>query len=1001
MAKPEAERRQLTVMFCDLVGSTRLAGKLDPEDLRELTRAYQEAALGVIRKYDGHVAQLLGDGILAYFGYPVAHENAAHRACHAALDVLQAIDELNVRLAAERAVTIAVRIGAHTGITVVGLMGDSVHREQLAIGEAPNVAARLQSLAQPGTAVISGATARLVRGAFSWEDLGLHQLAGVPQPVEVYRLRRAVNTRRQTAVPGQEEPFPFVGRTGDLSMLRECWKESRAGRGRMVVISGEPGIGKSRLVRAFRASVLEEAQRWFECHCSPFYTNTAMRPLIEMISELCELGEQDSPEKKRDKVATFVSRLFPGNTDALPLLASLLSIPVAEEAQLASALTPQAKKQKLQKFLLDLFSRLSESKPLVLVIEDLHWMDPTSLEFIGLLAKHVSKTHLLVILTTRSSFEVPWLVDTRVSLSGLARDEVVCMIERVAGGKQLPVELVELLVHKADGNPLYVEELTRMLIESGQLIEQEGGYHLSVLLPSLQVPASLHDSLMARLDRLDRAKIVLQVGATIARQFDYALLKELLVIDDATLQQELARLSEAGLLYRRGDPPHAAYNFRSALIQDAAYGSLLKRTRQQYHRRIAELLPKHVPDTPPEILAHHHREAGQVVEALRCYSAAGQASLGAWALGESTRHLECALSLVDKLPDRATRALEELSLRVAIGVPLMLTRGYAAPEVETTYRRAYELCLEVGDAAADRLFPVLWGLWIFYHVKAVLPKAEDMGERLLQLAERSGDSGIALGAHQALGSTRFWRGRVSQARVHFETALALYDEKKHARLAFLFGQDARAYGLAFLVWIAWLEGDLEGARRYRQEALAHCARLGQPGSQGFVELIVAVFHCLMGEHELAMEHSRRLIALSREQRMPHWEACGRITLGWCNRTGEGASIIRAGIDSLNAVGTRTASSFWHSALVEAELRGGNLEKAQVALDALMAFIQESDERCYEAELVRLQGELLLRRGESRRAAERFRDALELALSRSQPTLAQRARLSLERTPGEA
>ncbi|MCG8423486.1 MAG: AAA family ATPase [Proteobacteria bacterium] len=1012
LTRPEAERRQLTVMFCDLVGSTRLAGRLDPEDLREVTRAYQEVSSRVIRQFDGYVAQLLGDGLLVYFGYPNAHEDDAQRAGRAGLEIISAIGDLNTRLKAEMNVEIAVRIGIHTGTTVVGAMGDEVHRERLAIGETPNIAARVQGLAQPNAAVVSAATARLMRGYFEWEDLGRHELAGVAQPMHLYRLIRTTTTRgRLTTQEEDNKLTPIVGRDADLEQILECWNHSSQGRGQIVLISGEAGIGKSRLIHAFATSLAAHEHIWLHCSCSPFYTSTALRPMVEMLSRLCGLRHDDDAESRLTKLEAQLAALDLQGGDAVPVLAHLLSVAIPADRYHPLVLSPQMRKQRIQNLLLDSLLRIAGRNPLVLAIEDLHWLDQSTLDFLGLLAERLKGARMMALLTTRPPFREPWSVDTSIALRTLAGHEVAELIRNITGGKDVPQKVIELVAAKSDGNPLYVEELTRMLLESGQLVERFGAYELDVSLPSLDIPTTLHDSLMARLDRLSPDKTVLQVGATIGRQFDYSLVQQVTNIGHDQLGEELNQLIEAGILHVRGALPAATYTFKHALIQDAAYVSLLRRTRQQYHARIAETLEQTAPETPPEVLAHHYTEAAQAAKAVLYWHSAGQAALESWALAEATQHLERGLLLIDKMPSTPESALEELSLRVAIGVPLMLTRGFAAPDVEATYRRAFDLCSEVGETAAGRLFPALFGLWIFYQVRAMYPQAEEMGKRLLDLARRSGDSGIEIGALQALGACRFWRGRVASAKQHFERVLEIYEPRSHRHLAFLFGQDARAFCLAFLIWVHWHDGDYESARQRRQQALDYCEELGQPGSQSFVEILVATFHCHMGEYNQAEEHARTVIALSEEQGMPHWEACGRIMLGWSivgqGRASDGAEIIRAGIDALDAVGTRNALSFWRGALIEAELKRGRIDEARAVLHELMDFVQDSDERCHEAELVRLGGEILLAesrlsdRGPKNRAREesvsRFRRARDLARAQGAKTLLRRAEESLDRT----
>lgn len=1017
IAVPEAERRQLTVMFCDLVGSTRLAGLLDPEDLREVTRAYQEAASAAIRRFDGHIAQLLGDGLLVYFGYPNAHEDDAQRAGLTGLAIITAIEALSSRLQREMGIEVAVRIGIHTGTTVVGAMGDDSHKERLAIGETPNVAARLQGLAAPNTAVISAVTARLIRGRFDWQEIGRHELAGVAEPMQVYRLLRAAASghSRMTALSDENRLTPMIGRERDLATLRASWQQCRDGNGRVALVTGEAGIGKSRLVHAFGAEIAIEEQTWLGCRCSPFYTGTAYRPLIEMLHGLCAFGDDDSDATLLEKLENQLGGLGFELTDAIPVLAPVLGVRIPDGRYSPLTLSPQMKKQRAQERLLELLMATARDKGLVLVVEDLQWADQSSLEILGLLVERFTAepgaVPVLALLTARPGFEAPWPVDAEIALGRLPDDQVQVMIQNITSHKKLPGQVVELLTAKADGNPLYVEELTEMLLDSGQLALRDGTYELSVALPSLEIPATIRDSLVARLDRSSQAKTITQIAATIGREFDFGLMQKVMGIDSETLEEGLGHLGDAGILVQRGMPPTATYAFRHALVQDAAYSSLLRRTRQQYHGRIAEILESDAPGTASEVLAHHYRAAGDAARAIVYWQAAGQAALRSWALAEATTHLQRGLALIDELPAGQARALDELGLRLTIGVPLMLTRGFASPEMEATTGRIFELCAEVGDAAADRLFPAFYGLWIFHHVRALYPKAAEMADRMIELAGQSSDRGIELGGLHARGCTRLWRGRVADGRADLERALEIYDARAHGHLTFLFGQDARAFCLAILIWAYWSCGDIAKARAHRADALAWCDELGQPGSQAFVELVVSVFHCLMAEYEQAEDHSRTLIALSAEQGMPHWEAYGKISLGWSQasrgQADEGAELIRTGIATALAVGSRTSLSFGRAALIETELGRGRVAAAREVFDEHMVLVEESDERFFEPELIRLGGEIELAEGraegrgeglaESReRAGETFRRALEIARQRGATVMAERAEASLAR-----
>ena len=990
-APETAERRQITLMLCDLVGSTALSTRLDPEDLREVVGEYQKAVSTAVRAHGGHVAQLLGDGLLIYFGYPTAFEDAALRGCRAGLAILDALVALNGSLSARMGLNIACRIGLHTGTTVIGAMGDDSHAEQLAVGEAPNIVARIQAVAAPGSILLSNVTARIVAEEMELESVGVQTLAGIGHPMELFRLLGPRSITRSRRIKGRSAT-PLVGRRGDLAILRELWNDARRGAGRMALIVGEVGVGKTRILQAFAEDAsVDGAATILECAGNPGYANSAFHPLLELLRDLCGVEADVTPIAAARRVRDVGTRLGLGD-EATALLAAILGLPADPVSPDLGELSPQVRKQKTSTAIVDVLVKSAARRPMLLLVEDLQWIDNSTIELFVQLSKSIGKAAILVVFTARPTFQAPWAVQLKLVLDRLAEDEASALLQAVVHGKTLPPDVVQLVLSKADGVPLYIEELVHMLLDSGQLVERGGCYVSAESAPMLTVPATLHDSLMARLDHTS-AKAALQVGATIGRQFDYALLRALTERADTELQKDLQALTDAGLLLCLGTPPAATYFFRHGLVQDVAYESLLKRTRQQYHRRIAELLPSISPQVSPEVLAHHQRESGQFGAAIHSFSAAGRAALGGWALAEASHHFQSALALIERLPAGAERAFEELDLRVMAGVPLMLTRGFGAPEVEATYRRGLELCDHIGDAAAGRLFPVLWGLWIFNHVRSALDQAEEIGVRLLALADRTADPAIVLGANQALGATRFWLGRLDDAKAHFSKALAVYDEPAHAPLARLFGQDGRVFSLAMSIWIAWLEGRDQDARILVRDTMAHVERLRQPGTRGFADLIVAVYHCLAGEPEAARAASTELIELSHEQGMPHWEACGKITLGWAQHAdADSLALIRSGVETLGMLGTRTASVIWFSALAEAALAARDIAQAKAAVASARAFVESTNERCLEAEVSRLEGRVILAEDATATAAadERFQNAIALATRRQQPALVSRA-----------
>ncbi len=610
-------------MFCDLVDSTVLSGQLDPEDLREVVRAYQETCAKVIARFEGHIAQYLGDGLLVYFGYPLAHEDDAQRAVRAGLGMVEALGQLNTRLMQERGVHLAVRLGIHTGLVVVGEVGGGTRQEQLALGETPNLAARLQGIAAPNTLVISVTTFQLLRGFFACQPLGTPLLKGLAQPLAVYRVLYESMARSRLDVVGSTGLTPLVGREQEVGLLRERWAQVKDGLGQVVLLSGEAGIGKSRLVQVLQEHVAAEPQAWLTpCQCSPYYQNTALYPMIDLLERVAlRFEREESPPQKLRKLEGFLVQYGLPLADTVPLFTSLLSLPLAADYAPLHVPPAQQKQQTLQA-LLTIFLRIAAQQPVLFVMEDLHWSDPTTLEFLSLLVDQGPTARILALWTFRPDFSPPWTGRshvTQVMLPRLPRRQAVEMTSQVAHRKALPAEVIEQVVAKTDGVPLFVEELTKMVLESGLLQEREERYELTGPLPPLAIPATLHDSLMARLDRLATVKGLAQLGATLGREFAYALLQAVSPWDEDTLQRGLHQLVEAEFLYQQGLPPQATYVFKHALIQDAAYQSLLRSTRQQHHQRIAQVLAEHFPETAetqPELVAHHYTEAGLREQAI-------------------------------------------------------------------------------------------------------------------------------------------------------------------------------------------------------------------------------------------------------------------------------------------------------------------------------------------------------------------------------------------------
>ncbi len=1004
---PEAERRQLTVLFCDLVGSTALSAQLDPEELREVVRAYQDACAKVIARFEGHIAQYLGDGLLVYFGYPLAHEDDAQRAVRAGLGMLEAMGQLTTCLGQERGVHLAVRLGIHTGLVVVGEVGGGTRQEQLALGETPNLAARLQGIAAPNTLVISATTFQLLGGFFACQPLGTPPLKGQAQPLTVYRVLYESMARSRLEAVGSTGWTPLVGREQEIGLLVERWAQVKEGVGQVVLLSGEAGIGKSRLVQVLQEHVATEPQAWLTpCQCSPYYQNTALYPMIDLLERVAlRFEREESPPQKLRKLEGFVVQYGLPLAEAIPLFAALLSLPLPADYT-PLTMSPEQQKQQTLHALLTIFLRIAAQQPVLFVMEDLHWVDPTTLELLRLLVDQGPTTRILALFTCRPDFSPPWTGRahlTQVTVHRLPHRQAVEVIRQVAHGKALPSEVVEQIVGKTDGVPLFVEELTKMVLESGLLQEREERYALTGPLPPLAIPATLHDSLMARLDRLATVKALAQLGATLGREFAYELLHAVSLWDEETLQRGLHQLVEAEFLYQQGLPPQATYIFKHALIQEAAYQSLLKSTRQQYHQRIAQVLEAQFPETvetQPELLAHHYAEAGLLAQALPYWQQAGQRALQRSAHVEAMHHLIRGLEVLAALPDTAERTQHELVLRTTLGSVLMAIKGQAAPEVGQAYARARELCRQVGET--PQLFPILFGLWRFYHVRAEYQTARELAEQCFSLAQRVDDPTLLLQAHFALGVSLLWHGEVVPARAHLEQSLALYNPQEHRALAFRAGIDPGAWCLSHASQALWLLGYPDQALRRSHDALRLAQEVSHPPSLAAVLFYVAFIHGYRREAPATQECAEAAMALASAHGLPQWLTVGQLLRGWAlamqGQAEEGIAQMHPALAAWRAMGSGLAVSHYLVLLAEAYGRAGQAEEGLRLLAEALVHIDTTGEVYWAAEVYGLKGELLLRQAipDEVQAETCLHQALDIARRQQTKAWELRAAISLSR-----
>jgi len=961
---PAAERRQLTVMFIDLVGSTTLSQELDPEDYHARVVAYQTVCHQVIARYDGHIAQYLGDGVLVYFGYPTAHEEDAVRAVRSGLEIVTAVSQLAYTP------PLQVRIGIHTGPVVVGEIGAGEHTERLALGETPNVAARIQGQANPAEVIISAATYRLVEGLFACEDRGQPELKGIATPLTLYQVRKESDVPSRFEAAVKKGLTPLVGRESELGLLRQRWEQAKASAGQVVLLSGEPGIGKSRLVQELKEHVNAEGATRIEFRCSPYYQNTALYPITEHLQRLLQFQSAETPQTKLAKLAQLLSHYRFPQAETLPLLAALFSLPPPESVPPLS-FSPQKQKQLTLEALVAWLLEEAERAVVYCAWEDLHWADPSTLETLTLFLDQVPTTRVLTLLTFRPEFMPLWGNRSHLSqmtLSRLGRPHVETMVEQVTRGKALPAEVLQQIVSKTDGVPLFVEELTNTVVESG-LLRAEGdryvGAHGSAPIPPFAIPSTLQDSLMARLDRLAPVKEIAQLGATIGREFSYELLQAVSPVDEGTLQQGLRQLVEVELLYQRGLLPHATYLFKHALIQDTAYQSLLKSKRQQYHQQIAHVLAEQFPETKetqPELVAHHYTEAGLAEQAIPYWQRAGERANQRSAYVEAISHLTKGLEVLKALPDTPERAQQELLLQTTLGPALMTTKGLAAPEVEQAYTRARELCRQVGET--PQLLLVLFGLRRFYANRGELQTAHELAEQLLNLAHRVEPTHL-VGAHYTVGTSFYWPGEFGSARSHLEQGITLYDRQQHHSLAFVYGIDPGVSCLSYLTWTLWDLGYPDQARQKMQEVLALAQDLPHPFSLAQARQCATIFHQLCREGSAAQEQAEALIAIASNQGFPYWVAQGAVYRGWAlaeqGHGEEGVIQICQGLATTQAMRIEVHRTYLLGLLADAYGKMWQVEKGLNTLAEALALVQRTGERRWKAELYRLRGELTLQK----------------------------------------
>ena len=1002
--EPGAERRQLTVMFCDIVGSTAIAEKLDPEILREVVSSYHNTTGRVVGRYDGNIAQYLGDGLLVYFGFPVAHDDDAERAVRVGLEIIPALSVLNSKLEEEHGITISVRVGIHTGPVIVGSVGHSGHRETLALGSTTNIAARFEAVAEPNTVLISETTLRLVPGLFVTEEVSMPPLKGVATPIRGYVVRhpsgagnRLMDTVRLT---------PLVGRELEVGLCLDRWEMVREEAGQAVLLSGEAGIGKSRLLLVFRERLADTPHTWLECRGSSYMKNSAFHPVTDLLQQAVGLKPSDTAEIKFERLRKGLQLTGATQADTLQLMASLLSIPLPDMIEPLPPMSAERQRKETISALVGWIHALTESQPLVLVVEDLHLCDPSTIEFLGILVEQIESSRVMVLAAFRPEAKLPWPTrsnQTPVVLGPLRKGQVANMITGVTRGRSLPEDLVEFIIEKAGGIPLYVEEITKMVIESEQVTETDGRFELVGEIDTLTIPITLQDSLMARLDRRMEAKELAQLAAVIGRSFMYELLLSVSELEESGLRRQLAELVSAELFYQRGVIPSATFTFKHALIQETAYQSLLRSDRREFHARIARVLEHdfpHLVEANPEMMAHHCDIGDLTDQALAHYRRAGEAAASRSANREGIHHFGRAISLIQDLPEFEERTEQNLNLLLMMSGCQSSVFGWGHPEVVQTHKRIQKTYESVDDPRL--ISEALLVLLAAHEARAEYDRAEDMGSELSHLGQSTGRQEISYMPEGPLGLLWNLRGDFARASEHIKRASDGFDQELHLPLTRFTGCDMRLFASSFSALFIWLSGHPDKAMATARQGMEEADSTQHLASMVIARCMKSWVHLSRGEPTDALLSADAAIAKCKRQKLSFLEGWAQSMRGLAhsalNEGDAGQEEYRAGFKIMSDAGARFFSTPILAGGAEACLRNNDPGSASSALDIASVVADQVGERCWEAEILRLRGEVELAIGKDRELqAERlFRRSIELARAQDARSFELRSAMSVAR-----
>jgi class 3 adenylate cyclase/tetratricopeptide (TPR) repeat protein len=978
-----AERRHLTVMICDLVGSTALTARLDPEDMGAVIDAYHATCARITLSYDGFLADFRGDGILAYFGYPRAHEDDAERTVRAGLDIIAAVARLETRAGEP----LSVRIGIATGIVVVGdLGGEGTLREHAVVGDAPNLAARLQTLVEPNTVVVAESTRRLLGDLFLLRDLGQHQLKGISELVGAWAVEGLSGSESRFKAVRPAGLADLIGRKTEIDFLLERQRLAWKGEGQIILISGEAGIGKSRLAAALAERVAREPHTEFRYQCSPYHSNSALRPVIDQLERAAGFRADDTTELRLDKLEALLALGTTRVQVVAPLFSALLSIPFGDRyPQLA--FSPAQQRRRTLAALLDQFESHAHQKPILLLIEDAQWADDTSLELLNLIVERARQLPILALVTFRPEFEAPWLGLANVGslmLGRLDREDVESIVTQVASGRALPTEVMKQIVAKTDGNPLFVEELTKAVLEAGIMVKHADGYRLDRPLPPLAIPETLQDSLMARLDRLHSVKEIAQVGAAIGREFSYSLIRAVAARDETALKHALTELEQAELVYRHGEPPEAVYSFKHALVRDAAYESLLKTRRQQLHGRIARTLEERFPDVmtgEPEILARHFTEAGIIDLATSYWLKAGNRALSRSANAEAVKHLRRGIALTQELAQSSERVRKELDFYLALGPAVAATEGDAAHETSRVFQHARDL---LGDGGTlKEQMTILWGTCLAHSMRAEHTAALEVARQCLTLAADHEHPGVSALANRFMGQTLYFMGALVDARAHLERTLALCATNPETIATYRrFGVDDQVNSLSFLASTLLLLGYPEQSAAAAEKAETRARAIGLAFTTALALSHIASLGTIGGDPRRALANADEAIAISVENEFTTTDQRARFIRGSLLAQASdpqlGIELMRSAMAAVEGNSERNRRTFYLCHIAWAHASLGQPEVGLGLLDEAVQTAEATSEKFFEAELYRLRGRILLSLGKKGGAEAELQRALTIA-----------------------